>query len=99
MVAKLGGHVTGEGGLIKELESFGGHVEDAAVAAASMPIGTALKEFVEHYSPGLKAMVNKTGSVVTGAVKATMAYLEANREMAEEAQRNAINAPAPRIGR
>jgi hypothetical protein len=94
VVTKVAGHVTdGHGGgvtLEHELKDFGDHLQNAAVAAASEPIGTALKEFVEHYSAGLKSMATKTGSCITGAVGATKAYIQGDLEMAAEAQKKAL---------
>jgi hypothetical protein len=94
VVTKVGGHVTdGHGGgntLEGELKNFGDHLQNAANAAASGPIGTALKEFVEHYSPGLKGMATKTGSCIKGAVDATKYYIQGDLEMAAEAQKKAV---------
>ncbi|SEF44209.1 hypothetical protein SAMN04489712_10134 [Thermomonospora echinospora] len=101
VVTTVGGYIgdaDGGDGLVGQIEDFARHVEDAAMAASSMPIGTALKEYVTHTSPGLKGMVTKTASCVTGAVQATKAYINGDLEMAAEAQRNAVDAPAPRIG-
>ncbi|MFD0686802.1 DUF6507 family protein [Actinomadura fibrosa] len=104
VVQKVGAQVGGAdgkggGGLVKQIEDFGDHVGDAGTAASSMPIGTALKEYVTHTSPGLKGMVSKSASCLTGAVKATKAYINGDLEMAAEAQRTAVDAPAPRIGK
>ncbi|QXJ24198.1 hypothetical protein AGRA3207_005473 [Actinomadura graeca] len=104
VVGKVGGYVAGEGGkgdggLVKQLSDFGDHVGDAGTAAASQPIGAALKEYVEHTRPGLKGMVTKTASCIEGAVKAVKAYNHADYEMVQEAQRQAANAPAPKIGK
>ena len=103
VVTKVAAHLAGEGGegdggLVKQLENFGTHVEEAGTAASSMPVGTALKEYVEYTTPGLKGMVTKGGACITGAVEATRAYIKGDMEMLEEAQRNAVNAPAPKIG-
>lgn len=104
VVTKVAGHVAGEGGtggggLVKQLENFGTHVGQAATAASSQPVGTALQEYVEYTTPGLRGMVSKAGACITGAVEATKAYINGDMEMLAEAQRNAVNAPAPRIGR
>jgi hypothetical protein len=104
VVGKVGAYAAGEGGdgkggLAKQIGDFGDHVGEAGTAAASMPIGTALKEYAEHTAPGLKGMVTKTGSCITGAVNAVKAYNRGDYEMVLEAQRNAANAPAPKIGR
>ncbi|MBA9006719.1 DUF6507 family protein [Thermomonospora cellulosilytica] len=102
VVTTVGGYVgdgEGGGGLIGHIEDFASHVEEAATAAASMPIGTALQEYVAHTSPGLRGMVSKTASCIRGAVEATRAYVNGDLDMAAEAQRAAVNAPAPRIGR
>lgn len=96
VVTKVAGHVTdGHGGgdtLEHHLKQFGDHIEDAGTAAASSPIGTALKEFVEHYSPTLKGMATKTGGCIRGAVDATKYYIQGDLEMAAEAQRKATRA-------
>jgi Family of unknown function (DUF6507) len=93
VVTKVGGHVTdGHGGgdtLEHHLKDFGDHIEHAGTAAASSPIGTALKEFVEHYSPSLKGMASKTGSCIKGAVDATKFYIQGDLEMAAEAEKKA----------
>jgi hypothetical protein len=97
VVTRVAGHVTaGEGGgggdgktLQQKVTDFGNHIEDAGTGAASAPIGTALMEFVEHYSPTIKGMGTKTGSCIRGAVAATRAYIDGDLEMAAEAQRNA----------
>lgn len=99
VVTKVGGYVTGDGGLVKELDNFSTHMGNAATASASAPINTALKELAGYVSPGLKGMVTKTGSCITGAVNATKAYIQGDLEMAAEAQRNAVSAPAPKIGK
>jgi Family of unknown function (DUF6507) len=104
VVTAVGGLVAGEGGsgdggLVKQLETFGTHVGEAGTAASSMPIGTALEEYMAYTTPGLRGMVSKAGSCITGAVEATKAYINGDMEMLAEAQRNAVNAPAPRIGR
>ncbi|WP_433325752.1 DUF6507 family protein [Spirillospora sp. CA-294931] len=104
VVSKVGGYVAGEGGkgeggLVKQLSNFADHVGNAGTAAASMPIGTALKEYVDHTTPGLKGMVTKTGSCIKGAVDAVKAYNRGDLEMMAEAQRAAANAPAPKIGK
>ena len=102
VVSKVGVLLAGEGGegggLVKQLEDFGTHVGEAGTAAASMPVGTALKEYVEYTTAGLKGMVSKGGACVTGAVEATKAYINGDMEMLAEAQRTAVNAPAPKIG-
>ncbi|QKW35098.1 hypothetical protein HUT06_14535 [Actinomadura sp. NAK00032] len=103
VVSKVGGHLAGEGGeggggLVKQLENFGTHVGEAGTAASSMPVGTALKEYVEYTTSGLKGMVTKGGACITGAVEATKAYINGDMEMLAEAQRTAVNAPAPKIG-
>lgn len=94
VVTKVGGHVTdGHGGgdtLEHHLNDFGDHLQNAGDAAASGPIGTALKEFVDHYGPGLQGMVTKTGSCIQGAVDATKAYIQGDLEMAAEAQKKAV---------
>jgi hypothetical protein len=96
VVTKVGGHVTdGHGGgetLEHHLKDFGDHLENAGNGAASSPINTALKEFVDHYSPTLKGMATKTGSCIKGAVDATKAYIQGDHEMAVEAQKKAIEA-------
>ena len=104
VVTTVGGHVVGPdgkggSGLAKEIKDFGTHVGNAAESAASMPVGTALKEFVEHYSKNLKAMADKTGSCASGAVEATKAYINGDHEMALEAQQKAVDAPAPQLRR
>ncbi|WP_242903163.1 DUF6507 family protein [Actinomadura terrae] len=104
VVGKIGGYVAGEGGkgeggLVKQLSDFGKHVSEAGTAAASQPIGTALKEYVEHTTPGLKGMVTKTAACIEGAVKAVKAYNQADYEMVQEAQKGADAAPAPKIGK
>ncbi|RAY14208.1 hypothetical protein DPM19_14590 [Actinomadura craniellae] len=91
--------VVGAGGLAGEAKKFGADVKGAALAAQSPVIAKALGEFLEGYGKTIGQMGTKTGSCVTGAVKATKAYLAADLEMAAEAQRNAVNAPAPRIRR
>ncbi|GAB2834445.1 hypothetical protein GCM10027176_43510 [Actinoallomurus bryophytorum] len=96
VVTKVAGHVTdGHGGgetLEHHLKDFGDHLENAGNSAASAPIGTALKEFVEHYTPTLKGMATKTGSCIKGAVDATKAYIQGDLEMAAEAQKKAVEA-------
>lgn len=96
VVTKVAGHVTdGHGGgdtLEHHVTDLGTHIENAANAAASSPIGTALKEFVEHYSPALKGMATKTGSCIQGAVDATKAYIQGDLEMAAEAEHKAVQA-------
>lgn len=103
VVSKVGALLVGEGGesggLVKRLEDFGTHVGQAGAAAASMPVGTALKEYVEYTTPGLKGMVTKGGACINGAVVATKAFVNGDLEMLVEAQRAAVNAPAPRIGK
>jgi hypothetical protein len=96
VVTKVGGHVTdGHGGgdtLEHHFKDFGDHMQNAAEGAASGPIGTALKEFVDHYSPALKSMASKTGSCVQGAVEATKDYIQGDLEMAAQAQKKAVQA-------
>ncbi|MDN3358846.1 DUF6507 family protein [Actinomadura sp. DC4] len=96
VVTKVGGHVTdGHGGgdtLEHHFADFGVHLQNAGTGTASSPINTALKEFVEHYTPTLKGMATKTGSCVKGAVDATKAYIQGDLEMAAEAQRKAVQA-------
>ncbi|MFI0482192.1 DUF6507 family protein [Actinomadura sp. 9N215] len=103
VVSKIGAQLAGEGGdgggLVKQLENFGTHVGQAGTAAASMPVGTALKEYVEYTTPGLKGMVTKGGACITGAVNATKAFINGDMEMLAEAQRAAVTAPAPKIGK
>lgn len=104
VVTTVAEHLAGEdgsggGGLIKQLENFGVHVENAATAASSFPVGTALLQFVEYAGPNLEAMVTKGSACITGAVDATAAYIEGDTQMLDEAQRNAVNAPAPTIGK
>jgi hypothetical protein len=96
VVTRVGGYVTdGNGGgdtLEHHAKDLGDHIEDAAVAAQSNPIGTALKEFVEHYAPTVKGMATKTGRCIEGAVEATRYYIKADLEMAAEAQRKTAQA-------
>jgi hypothetical protein len=103
VVSKVGGHIAGDNGqgrgaLSEQLENFGTHVGEAATAAASTPIGTALQEFLAYVNPELAGMVERTVACIDGAVTATEAYIDGDLQMVETAQRNAVSAPAPSIG-
>jgi hypothetical protein len=96
VVTKVAGHVTdGHGGgdtLESHAKDLADHIGEAGTSAASNPIGTALKEFVEHYAPTLKGMATKTGNCIQGAVDATKHYIQGDLEMAADAQKNAVQA-------
>jgi hypothetical protein len=92
ILQSVGTHAGGEdgsGGLAGMLTSFNGHIEAAGTAAASNPIGTALVEFVTHYSDDLSGMVTKTGSAIKGCVDACGFYLDGDYTMAADAQSEA----------
>lgn len=99
VVTRVAGLVTdGHGGgdtLEHRVTAFGNHIVDAANAAASSPVGTALKEFAAHYGPILKNMAATTGNCVNGAVEATKYYINGDLEMAAAAERRASQAPPP----
>ncbi|MFI0481580.1 DUF6507 family protein [Actinomadura sp. 9N215] len=97
VLGKVTHQVAGGEGLAGEARRFGNNVKGAAEATQSKIITHALGEFFNDYSRTLLGMGAKTFSCVTGASKATKAYLLADREMAEQAQQSAIHAPAPRI--
>lgn len=68
-----------------------------AAATCDSPIVTqALAIFAEHHQDTLAYLVTKTAAALTGAVKATNAYLVGDLEMAERAQRQAVRASAVR---
>ncbi|WP_433250341.1 DUF6507 family protein [Actinomadura nitritigenes] len=89
----------GTGGLVKQSEQFSQYVEDAVTAAASEPISVALNEYMkECATPELKGIFLKVHGCIKGARDATMAYVHGDTEMAEKAQKRAIEVPSPEAG-
>ncbi|MEV8504546.1 DUF6507 family protein [Actinoplanes sp. NPDC051475] len=68
--------------------------EGAAKACGSEIVAGALVGFAEHKAPAMKAVVERTSRALTGAVKATKAYIDGDLEMARTAQANAVAAPS-----
>ncbi|MCW2522080.1 MAG: hypothetical protein JWO63_415 [Frankiales bacterium] len=68
-------------------KSFGADVESAANATASSIIMTALSEFATAQVSALSRLGDLLRSAENGAVGATNAYLHADQQMAENAQR------------
>ena len=69
--------------------SFGADTESAANATASSVVMTSLREFVKAQSDALGGISDLVRSAENGVVKATNAYLHADTQMAEDAQRAA----------
>jgi hypothetical protein len=61
-------------------------------------VASAVGEYSAHWAPTLEAAAKQVGASLTGARDATMAYMNGQAEMAENAQRNAaagITPPPP----
>lgn len=93
VLTAVNGHLgdqEGTSGLTGQVKDLG----DAVVAAAetcadSLPVSIALNGFLESYGPDCRAMIEKTGSAITGCSDATNHYLDGSLDMAAEAQANA----------
>jgi hypothetical protein len=103
------GHVAEE--LEKQAKSFGTHLQSAAKHAGTISadgsgggggedaqgglVALALSQFAERAALDLKAVAQRAGMSMNGAVKATTEYLEGDLQMAAEAQRRASAASGP----
>ncbi|MFI0485003.1 DUF6507 family protein [Actinomadura sp. 9N215] len=67
----------------------------AGTASGSSLINKALLGFGEHHQYTLALAAKRTSNCIRGVTLATNAYLRADAEMAEKAQRNARVAPTP----
>ncbi|GGQ71400.1 DUF6507 family protein [Couchioplanes azureus] len=94
----VAGVVTRTGEAAKGFETaatkYGAALEGAAGACGSEIVAGALAGFAQHKAPAMKAVVERTGRALTGAVNATKAYIDGDLEMARTAQANAV-APPP----
>jgi len=90
----------GEFGTI--LEPLQGWVEFAATGTGGSAIVPALQSFFQVQSEGLTAIGTRISAALTGAVKATNAYIAGDLEMVQTYQANAAAAavavPAPPRG-
>lgn len=69
----------------------------AAANCDSPIVVQALAGFATHHEHTLPALMSRTYRALTGAVKATNAYLTGDLEMAERAQRHAARTPTPSL--
>lgn len=76
-------------GLSGHTKTLGEDIGEAAGTAASQPIATALKEFVEAYKDDLQKMTAVTSSAIGGCSAAVTAYMDGDLDMARESQNNA----------
>jgi hypothetical protein len=84
VLARVDGHAED---LAAAAKSFGVDTESAANATASTIIATSLSEFAQAQAGILGRVGELVRSAENGAVSATNAYLHADQQMAEEAQR------------
>jgi hypothetical protein len=97
-------------GLEKQAETFGKNLQSAAKSAGTISaegggsggegaqgglVALALSQFAERAVLDLKAVAQRAGRSMNGAVKATTEYLEGDLEMAAEAQCRASAASGP----
>jgi histone H3/H4 len=103
--------------LEKYAKAFGEHLTSAASSAGTVSaegggeggekaqgglVALALSQFAEHATKDLKFVAARAGKSLQGAVDATTAYLNGDEEMAAEAQRKTLQAPAvdlPGVGK
>ncbi|GGO53675.1 hypothetical protein GCM10012287_40890 [Streptomyces daqingensis] len=98
-------------GLEKQAKTFGKNLQSAAKSAGTISaeggggsggegaqgglVALALSQFAERAVLDLKAVAQRAGRSMNGAVKATTEYLEGDLQMAAEAQRRASAASGP----
>jgi hypothetical protein len=76
--------------------TYATRLQSAANASGSQLVGQALVDFAGRNEHAFRDVVDRTVSVLGGAVAATNAYLAGDLQMAEQAQRNAaVGRPAP----
>jgi hypothetical protein len=89
----VSGVVTKTGDVAKGFEpaakKFVSALQGGATSGGSQIVAEAIKGFADHHEKTLTGIADRTVRVLTGAVEATKAYLHADLEMAEQAQRNA----------
>ncbi|MCW2524233.1 MAG: hypothetical protein JWO63_2568 [Frankiales bacterium] len=72
------------------LQSFGADIESAAQGSQSQPITSALGDFLAASEGKLARMTGLISAAEDGAVKATLAYLNGDEQMAANAQSAAV---------
>jgi hypothetical protein len=73
--------------------TYGDAMQTAAESSGSNLVASALAGFATHHKPTLQGMAERAGRVLNGAVNATNAYLDADLQMAANAQRSAWEPP------
>ncbi len=87
---------------------YSGHLESAAKSAGTLYmmegekpeaglVGAALAEFAEKTQTDIAYVVARATASIQGASDATVAYVNGDIEMAEEAQRNALKEPEVKL--
>jgi Family of unknown function (DUF6507) len=71
--------------------SYEAALEGAVAASGSQIVGQALVDFATHNARAFQFLVDRTSSVLNGAIDATAAYLDGDLTMAGTAQRNAAS--------
>ncbi|MFI6577041.1 DUF6507 family protein [Nocardiopsis sp. NPDC050513] len=89
------GEEGGTDGLLGEVDRLETDITLASGHINSAPISIALGEFAEHHFGLMGDMLSLTANALEQTSEATTAYVEGNREMALESQRNAGVVPEP----
>ncbi|WP_433327213.1 DUF6507 family protein [Spirillospora sp. CA-294931] len=79
--------------IAETMKSFPDTCENAIMFSGSDLVGKALSDFAQHEAKALVTLYARVANCITGASKATNAYLAADRAMAETAMRSASAAP------
>jgi len=90
VISKTKGHADDFEGHLKSISTA---MEGGAAGSASEIVAGAINGFVEHITPDVTFVVQRSGAVMNAAVDATNAYIAGDLEMAANAQRSATIAP------
>ena len=81
-------------GLAGDISDLDTAIQGAATECTdSMPVGSAIGMFMEHFSPICGQMVRRTSNALSGCAEATEHYVAGDYEMASEAQSAYLDAP------
>ncbi|WP_405059491.1 DUF6507 family protein [Kribbella sp. NBC_01505] len=77
-------------------KNYADYAERAVRQAQATLVGQAVADVLTHYQNAWQDIIEQTNASLTGAKNATMAYIQGQDEMALNAQRAAVDAPAKR---